>query len=137
MLSRRFCLSLLASACLLAPALKAEEPSLTGSAWLAEDLLGQGVIDSLQTTLEIDRSGQVSGLAGCNRYRGSVTLEGQAVSFSPLAATLIACLPAVAEQEQRLFAALSQARRYRFETDLLFLLDGDDKTVARFSRLGR
>jgi heat shock protein HslJ len=44
--------------------------------WLAEDIGGGGVIDYLQTTLEINDDGTYSGFAGCNNYTGTFDLKG-------------------------------------------------------------
>src|SRR6218665_701011 len=75
--------------------------------WLAEDINSGGVIDNLQTTLEIHDDGTYSGMAGCNSYTGVVTVKSLRVSFSPAAATRKLCAPAVMDQETKFFRALS------------------------------
>lgn len=105
--------------------------------WLAEDILGGGVIDRLQTTLEIAPDGIVSGHGGCNRYRGRVSITGETISFSPLAATKMACTPAAMAQEQKFHQALEQARSFRINARerKLILRDGAGATVARFAAM--
>lgn len=105
--------------------------------WLAEDILGGGVIDRLQTTLEIAPDGIVSGHGGCNRYRGRVSITGESISFSPLASTKVACAPAAMAQEQKFHQALEQARRFRINARerKLILRDGSGATVARLARM--
>ncbi len=63
------------------------ETDLLGTAWLAEDIGGRGVVDRARSTMEFTNPGQVGGLAGCNRYFGPVSLVGSAISFGNLAAT--------------------------------------------------
>ncbi len=50
--------------------------ALVGS-WLAEDIGGRGVIDDLQTTLEIREDGTYGGMAGCNHFTGTFGLSGR------------------------------------------------------------
>jgi hypothetical protein len=72
--------ALLAAAALVLPmsATRAQGASagIEGTAWLVEDIAGQGVIDRAQSTISFDTSGRVSGSTGCNGFTGAVTLEG-------------------------------------------------------------
>lgn len=63
--------------------------------WLAEDIRQGGVIDRLQTVLEIAADGRVSGTGGCNRISGKATISGDRIAFGPVASTFMACTPAV------------------------------------------
>jgi putative lipoprotein len=109
---------------------------LTG-AWLAEDIDGGGVIDNLQTTLEIAADGKVSGNGGCNRFGGSAKIDGDKISFGNLASTMMACAEAAMNQEQRFHAALGAARTFRIDAEQrkLFLSDEAGKVVAQFSAM--
>ena len=105
--------------------------------WLAEDILGGGVIDRLQTTLKIAADGTVSGFGGCNRYRGRVSIVGDTISFSPLASTRMACAPAAMTQERKFHLALEASRGFRIlaRQRKLILRDGNGKTVARLAAM--
>lgn len=106
-------------------------------AWLAEDISGGGVIDFLQTTLEITADGKVSGNGGCNRFSGSATIDGNKVTFGDLASTMMACTEAAMDQEHKFHAALADARTYRVDAEQrkLFLSDAAGKVVAQFSAM--
>lgn len=80
--------------------------------WLAEDIRGGGVIDNLQTVLEIAEDGKVSGSGGCNRMSAVATVSGEDITFGPIAATRMACAPASMNQETKFFAALAEARTW-------------------------
>lgn len=100
--------------------------------WLAEDILGGGVHDRLQTTLEIRADGRVSGSGGCNRYTGKATLSGAGLSFGPMASTRMACAPVAMSQEQRFFQALQGVKSWRLSREgKLELLDGAGKVAVR------
>ena len=58
----------------------ARETGLLGTAWLAEDIGGRGVIDRARSTMEFTKVGQVTGLAACNRYFGPVSLDGGTIA---------------------------------------------------------
>jgi heat shock protein HslJ len=131
----RLAASLLLGFALIATAC-AEPAALTGK-WLAEDIDGGGVIDRLQTTLEIRDDGIVTGMGGCNRYAGSATVSGEAIKFLPLASTRMACSAAAMRQESRFHATLERVRAWRIDQQQrkLVLLDGGGFDLIRFSRM--
>jgi len=77
---------------------------------------------------EADR---VAGSDGCNRLVGSYVLEGDRITFSQLASTLMAC-PAGEETARRFTAALAAAQRWRVLGRQLELSDADGVPVAGF-----
>ena len=114
------------------------QTSLSGTSWLAEDIGGRGVIDRAQTTISFEPEGRVAGSGGCNRYFGSVTIKGDAITFSKkLGATMMACAPALMDQERRFFDALAATRSYRFDDPghKLVFLGEDGALLVRFSQV--
>jgi len=111
---------------------------LAGTTWVAEDIDRQGVIDNLQSRLQIVSTAEVAGHGGCNSYHGPAEL-GSATSLhlGPFAATRMMCAPAVMDQERKFLDALSRARAARTENELLYLLDESGAAILRFSRVTR
>jgi putative lipoprotein len=105
--------------------------------WLAEAIRNRGVIDNLQTVLEIAADGQVSGSAGCNRISGKATLDGAYLSFGPMISTKMACAPAIMDQESKFLSALGDTRLWRIDEqrDKLILVDAHGVTVLRLVRM--
>lgn len=105
--------------------------------WLAEDIMGGGVIDNLQSTLVIAADGHVSGSAGCNRFTGRADFAGNTVSFGALGSTRRACVPAAMDQETKFYHALSASRSFRQDpaADKLILLDAEGQPVMRLALL--
>jgi putative lipoprotein len=103
--------------------------------WLAEDIRGGGVIDRLQTVLNIAEDGTVTGTGGCNRMSGKAVIANDSIKFSPIAAT--ACTPAAMDQEAKFFAALQGVRAWHVNPirRKLVLLDGDGNRLIVFTRL--
>lgn len=116
------------------PSARVVEERIEGGTWLVEDIQSRGVLDYLQTTLQIAGDGGVSGFGGCNRYFGDAEIDGDQIRFGALGSTRMACPAAVMDQESRFFAALELVRRWRVEpTGLLHLLDNEGATVIRLS----
>ncbi len=88
---------------------------LWGTTWVLEDLAGAGVMDYVRATLEFPESGKVAGNGSCNRFSGSATITGNALSISPLGTTQRACPEAVGDQESRYLKALQAATRFEID----------------------
>jgi putative lipoprotein len=111
-------------------------PPLLGSTWVAAEIGGKPVLDRVQTTLTFAPEGRAQGSGGCNRFNGGYTLQDDALSFSPIAATMMACAPAIAEQEMRFFQALGAVKRWRQDNSQLHLLNAVGITVVRLAASG-
>nr|WP_244563665.1 META domain-containing protein [Ensifer aridi] len=83
--------------------------------WLAEDIGGRGVIDDLQTTLEIREDGAFGGMAGCNNFTGTFSLSDATISFGSAAATRKMCAPAIMDQQQKFLNALGAELGWKIE----------------------
>ncbi len=114
----------------------ADQASPAGK-WLAEDILGGGVIDNLQTVLELAEDGTVSGTGGCNRIIGKAKIAGDGIEFGPMGSTMMACTPAVMDQERKFLDALGLARTFRVDGQQrkLILQDAAGQTVVRLAAM--
>ncbi|WP_333821534.1 META domain-containing protein [Pinisolibacter sp.] len=102
--------------------------------WIATEIGGQPVARGVETTLDLDLDGNVSGHGGCNRYGGTASAEGDTIRFGMMQSTRMACPAPEMHQESRFHQALFRARGWRLEADRLDLLDEAGGTVARFLR---
>jgi putative lipoprotein len=134
--ARRSCLTIAAFLAMTLHAFAEPAASPTGR-WLAEDIAGGGVIDRLQTVLEIAGDGRISGTSGCNRIAGKARVEGIRISFGSIASTRMACSPAVMDQERKFLAALEKVRRWHVDParGKLALLGARGKPLVVFSRM--
>lgn len=78
--------------------------------------------------------GKVAGSGGCNRFFGSYTQDGRALSFSPLGSTRMACPPGIMKLEQDFFAMLRAVRAAEIEASELVLIDASGRELARLAR---
>lgn len=105
---------------------------LAGTAWLAEDVDGKGVVDRAQSTIEFIDDKRVAGSLGCNRYTGSYAADATGMRFGQLASTRRMCPEALMQQEARFSAALGATRGFRLDrSGAMTLLDADGRTRAR------
>jgi heat shock protein HslJ len=112
----------------------ASEARLEGSEWRLV-WLDTGAIQAADPTraptLKLEAPGaRAFGYGGCNRFSGGYTLAGDALQFTPLAATKMACEDMATESSY--FAALEQTRAWRLAHGRLELRDGHGNTVAAF-----
>lgn len=105
--------------------------ALVGAEWSVADLAGGGVIDGARITMTFDASGFLFGSGSCNRYRASYTVDGQSIKIGPAASTMMACAPALMDQERKFFDLLAAATRFDVTPNGGLRLETQDgKTIA-------
>ncbi|AEE45417.1 META domain-containing protein [Cellulomonas fimi] len=102
---------------------------LTGT-WRFETLGGAGLPAQVRYApwLTFDGDGQVYGLAGVNRVRGTWELDGDELGFGPVVSTLMAGPDDAMACERQVLDLLGRRLRVRVDGDRLELADGG--TVA-------
>jgi heat shock protein HslJ len=109
--------------------------SLTGTVWKLVQLNGQMFGQEELPTLVLEASGsQANGFGGVNHFSGSYKLEGDTISFGPLAATKMAGPPDKMKLEDDFLKALSRATMWKIHGPWLTLSAGETD-VARFQAL--
>ncbi len=128
-LSRRHIISALAVAPLGIAAwakAAAEQPAATPISdieWTVEKIAGFDQLGEKRPTLAIAGDGRASGDGGCNRFFATVTMDGEAIVFSEIGSTRMACEEGLMRLEQAYFEALAATASYRIEEGRLVLLD--------------
>lgn len=106
----------------------------TGTNWTLTEINGAAPVGPRPPTLEFFEPGRVSGTGGCNRITGGYTVDGDTISFGPLASTMMACAEeGVMEQERAYVQQLETVDRFSIEGDTL-TLTADDGTTLVFTR---
>lgn len=121
-------------AALLVAACGSSADSLADTSWQVETLrrTGESLIQPLPgTVLSADfSSDEISGLSGCNTFRGGYTTDGDAFGASALATTRRACSPdLVMDQETVYLSLVSLADRWERDGDQLELLRGTEPLI--------
>lgn len=94
------------------------DDALVGSEWRLEDLLGGGIIDRSNVTLQLAEDGSAAGSGGCNRYFGRWTKPAPGkLSLGKMGSTRMACAPSLMQQEDKFLRALEVADAYSFTPD--------------------
>jgi heat shock protein HslJ len=81
------------------------------------------------TVLFNNSNGTVSGSAGCNTYSGGYKLDGDRLSISPLAVTLMACEQPVMDQEAEYLKALQAVQSSRVQEGKLQITYGENQVM--------
>jgi heat shock protein HslJ len=106
---------------------------LTGRTWLVEAVDGAGLVDAARVTLGFGSDGRVAGSGGCNRWVAGFDLTGEGLYIGLVGATMMACAPAVMDQERRFFEILAKVSGFTFDDSgaLLLLAGGAPVITAR------
>jgi heat shock protein HslJ len=98
--------------------------------WVVETIDNIKVMPDSQVTLRIERQ-SVSGLASCNTYRGSFTLNGTTVKVGEFLKTMKTCDSARLNEEDDFLTVLRAVVRYEVHSgDTLELTTADRKTIV-------
>ncbi len=110
-----------------------ETISIADKEWVAVLLKGNSIeLDKEQLpTLKLSE-GKVSGYASCNRYHGTYTLNGDKLSFSPLARTKMLCEEVQNNTENNYLEALSAVKSWEYKQNQLYFLNEDKQTLIIF-----
>ena len=76
--------------------------------------------------------GSVFGSTGCNRYRGTYTVDGDSLTIDAGGSTLIACPPPKDEIERAYLAALGDVASWSMDGEQLVLSDADGNELLRY-----
>jgi heat shock protein HslJ len=115
------------------PAGAASVTKLQEGEWRVEDIRGAGVIDNSPATLLFGPDSRLSGNATCNRLIASYTVVGSKLTISPAGTTMMACPPALMDQERKLVDLLGEVSSYSIDRTgvLVLITTSGDKLIAR------
>lgn len=109
-----------------------ETLDLTGNWALVSGTTSRGDIeltDADEVTLNVEEDGVANGRSACNTYATEVTVEGDSVTFAPLASTLMACEDRVMVIEASYHEALAAVEAGSRSGDTLTLTGADTELV--------
>lgn len=106
---------------------------IAGKYWILTGLEGSEVADNetgdRPRFIHFSDEMGISGFAGCNNFLGKFAFEGNALTISPSATTMMACIPG--KDDGPVLQALQSANGAKIESGNL-LLTRDGATVATF-----
>ncbi|HET9044326.1 MAG TPA: META domain-containing protein [Burkholderiales bacterium] len=107
---------------------------LQGREWVVEDINSKGIIDRSRATLNFGPDGRVSGRSSCNNYTAQYSLTGEGLAVSKAAGTMMACEPALMQQESLFLDVLQNVRRFDLGPDGALVLQTDDRRTITARR---
>jgi putative lipoprotein len=111
------------------------DADLVNTYWKLTELKGQPAsLGAGQKELHVvlsSEGNQVRGFSGCNRFSGTYEKKGSGLHFGPMAATMMACVESM-QQEQTFLKALGMVQRYTINSDNLALYNAEEQLILRF-----
>lgn len=96
--------------------------------------LGEKNAEQFQLTITFDKeTNRFSGFGGCNTYFGTYTLEGDNLSFGPIAASKKLCHGEIGSTENHFFKTLIKVETYTLKDNKLSLM-ADDKVIIEATK---
>jgi heat shock protein HslJ len=108
----------------------ADDP-LNSTSWELVYYRKSTVLEGPILTANFD-GGEVKGSAGCNSYSGSYQVEGDTISFGPIASTLMACMDpeGIMDQETMFLAWLADAQTFWIKDNQLMIFRSDGEALT-------
>ncbi len=110
---------------------------LTGTSWR---LVSYGpasapkpAMPDVETNLTFRPDGKLTGNMGCNGFGGDYTIQGEKITFGPIAATLMACSDPQMAQEGAAFQVLKDTASFKLDGGTLTITSADGNTVLTFA----
>jgi heat shock protein HslJ len=113
---------------------------LAGTKWNMQDYAGETGMTTVllgeTPAIEFGKDDKVSGTGGCNDYTGTYSVDGEALTFGPLAGTMKACSEpeGVMEQETAFMGLLQSAAGYKLDGGQLHILNDKGHLVILLNR---
>jgi len=102
--------------------------SIQGEWELVSYDIGSGqtpAIQNVETYIEFDPEGRMTGNVGCNGFGGGYTLDNDTIEFDPIESTLMFCEGPVGEQELGTFTVLQNVTTYSIDGNQLTITSSD------------
>ncbi|MGB4812015.1 MAG: serine hydrolase [Methylophilaceae bacterium] len=112
-----------------------DKTPLLGIGWVIENIAGAGLIDNSQPTLQFLPEGRLAGSGSCNRILGSYKTEGKTLTISNAGSTMMACPPALMNQESKLLKLLNSVKRWHIDKTGALVLTTNNNTTILARRL--
>lgn len=109
-------------------------PAILDSVWTATSLGDAAILPRTKVTLTIGADMRAGGSGGCNSWFAPAELDGEALRFGPVTATLKACTQAVNQQEDAFRTALAAVATWQVDQDRLTLFGADGQPLMVFER---
>ena len=114
----------------------ADAPTQLEGSWTLETLGGAKTDPAVVSQLNMNE-GKASGNSGVNTFTGSYEApEDGALTFGPLATTMMAGPDAAMQQEQAFLKALADTKKFTTEDGALVLMDDDENKLAVLKAAG-
>lgn len=128
--------ALLAGCTAVVPAGPAPALQLAGTSWVLDGLTDGSIVSAPVEGDPVTLGFEVDSLSGkaCNTFRGSYTLDGDAIEIGPLMSTRMACLNEALTAQEALVLELLQAATTASLSHGVLVLTAEDGRGLQFTK---
>jgi len=112
------------------------DSTLSNTYWKVVELSGSPVsLGAGKKELHLilnDAQKQAKGFAGCNNFSGRFKQKEQQITFGPMAATMMACMEGM-DQEQQFLQTLGKVKHFSISGETLLLYDAESHVLLRLN----
>ena len=88
----------------------------------------------VETNIEFNSEGRMSGNVGCNSFGGDYTIDGETIKFGPVMSTMMACIGPVGDQEAATLQALQEKAGFMLEGNTLTITSANGSSSIVLER---
>jgi len=88
----------------------------------------------VETSIEFDAEGRMSGNVGCNGFGGDYTVDGSTIAFGPIMSTMMFCEGPVGDQEMAVLSAFQETAAFVIDGDTVSITSADGNSVIVLER---
>ena len=88
----------------------------------------------VETSIEFDSDGRMSGNVGCNGFGGDYIVNGDTITFKSVMATLMFCEGPVGEQELGTLTVLKDSAKFVLDGNKMIITSADRNSVIVLER---
>jgi heat shock protein HslJ len=107
-----------------------QSQTLEGTNWILESLRVNNALSETTVTTAFQVDGKMNGSAGCNKYNAAYTTDGDMITITGGATTLLACPTPIMAQESDFLDVLASATTYKIEGYEMELKDASGAVIS-------
>ena len=87
---------------------------------------------NVETEITFGSDSKLNGNVGCNSFNGDYKVDGNTVTFGPIASTMMACADPMMQQEGTVFLVFTKTATFTIDSSKLTITSADGESVAVF-----
>jgi heat shock protein HslJ len=91
-------------------------------------------VPDVDTTVTFGSDGKIGGSVGCNSFGGDYKVNGDKITFSQIASTVMACADPLMQQESAVFSVFTDKATFTVDGSTLTITSADGNSVVALAQ---